>query len=167
MPGITIRKGYAPGSIGRVVAMHGLYYHENWDFGVFFESKVARELSEFLERYDPARDGFWITCSKGRVEGSIAIDGVEADAQGAHLRWFIVSDLLRGQGLGKRLMREAMDFCKDKGFERVYLWTFEGLQVARHLYEKAGFELVEEQKGWGWGTQVNEQRFELLISSRK
>ncbi|MFW6055249.1 MAG: GNAT family N-acetyltransferase, partial [Thermodesulfobacteriota bacterium] len=81
----------------------------------------------------------------------------------AHLRWFIVSDALQGQGLGNRLLDEAMAFCKDMGYRRVYLWTFEGLQAARHLYEKAGFELKEQHPGRGWGTVVNEQRFELLL----
>jgi hypothetical protein len=39
-----------------------------------------------------------------------------------------------------------------------------GLNAARHLYEKAGFSLVEQQAGTQWGTQVNEQRFELRFA---
>ena len=46
---------------------------------------------------------------------------------------------------------------------KVYLWTFEGLDTARHLYEKVGFKLVEEHKGTQWGTEVNEQRFECSL----
>jgi hypothetical protein len=52
-----------------------------------------------------------------------------------------------------------MDFCRRKGYPEVYLWTFEGLGAARHLYEKHGFVLVEEQPGDGWGMTVKEQRF--------
>ncbi|MCF8104401.1 MAG: GNAT family N-acetyltransferase [Desulfohalobiaceae bacterium] len=158
-----IRKGYRPGAIGRVVELHGRYYHQNWNFGLFFEGKVARDLSEFMDRYDEGRDGFWIADRNGRLEGSIAIDGVQAREQGAHLRWFIVSAALQGQGLGNRLLDEAMAFCKNMGYGRVYLWTFEGLQAARHLYEKAGFKLKEQYQGRGWGRQVNEQHFELLL----
>lgn len=61
------------------------------------------------------------------------------------------------------LMNAAMDFCRSSGYERVYLWTFEGLFAARRLYEKAGFELVEERNGRQWGTEVNEQKFELSM----
>ena len=163
MPEIKVQRDYLTGSIGRIIELHGRYYQKNWGFGAFFEIKVARELSEFMERYNNERDGFWTATLDGQVEGSIALDGMDAGGKGGHMRWFIVSDVLRGQGVGNRLMNEAIYFCKRKGYERVYLWTFEGLHAARHLYDKAGFELVEQHKGRQWGTEVNEQRFELLI----
>jgi GNAT superfamily N-acetyltransferase len=57
----------------------------------------------------------------------------------------------------------AISFCRDQGYQRVYLWTFEGLNPARHLYEKNGFMLVEQHEGTQWGTEVHEQRFELQL----
>lgn len=54
----------------------------------------------------------------------------------------------------------SMEHCVAQGFGRVYLWTFEGLETARHLYERHGFRLVHQQAGNQWGKQVNEQRFE-------
>ncbi len=161
MPNVEIVKGYIPGSIGRVAELHGTYYHEHWNFTVFFEAKVATELSEFLTRYDEKRDGFWTASLKGRVKGSITIDGIHAEKEGAHLRWFIVSDVLRGRGIGNQLINKALEFCKNKRYKQVYLWTFDGLNAARHLYEKSGFKLVEEHRGIQWGKEVNEQRFEL------
>ena len=164
MPDIELARGYIPGAIGRVAELHGTYYHAHWGFGLFFEAKVATELAEFLGRYDGARDGFWVASLDGRVEGSITIDGLHAEAEGAHLRWFIMSDALRGRGVGQRLITAAIDFCRSSGYERVYLWTFEGLGAARHLYENAGFRLVEQRSGTQWGTAVNEQRFELRLA---
>jgi GNAT superfamily N-acetyltransferase len=114
-------------------------------------------------RYDEGRDSFWTALLGGRVEGSIAIDGIHAESEEAHLRWFIVSDALRGRGIGHRLMNGAIDFCRNKGYKRVYLWSFEGLDAARHVYEKVGFRLVEEHRGSQWGVEVNEQRFELQL----
>jgi GNAT superfamily N-acetyltransferase len=160
MPGIAIHKGYQPGVIGRIAELHGRYYSANWEFGSFFESKVARELADFVDRYDSERDGFWIATKNGRVQGTIVIDGRDAQTKGAHLRWFIVSKAHRLQGLGSRLMKEAMEFCDAKKYKVTYLWTFEGLDPARHLYEKAGFELVRQYSGRQWGTEVNEQYFE-------
>lgn len=161
MQDVEIIKGYVPGSIGRVAELHGTYYHQHWSFSLFFEARVATGLAEFLGRYDQQRDGFWIAVREGHIEGSIAIDGLHAGDRGAHLRWFIMSDALRGKGIGKQLIDTAIGFCHSTGYKRIYLYTFEGLDTARHLYEKAGFRLAEQQKGSQWGTEVNEQRFEL------
>ena len=163
MDGISIA-GYVPGAIGRVAELHAAYYSKSWNFGLYFEAKVASELSEFLRRFDPATDAFWPARRGGRVEGSIAIDGARASAEGAHLRWFILSDALRGQGIGNRLMREAVDFCRQNAYAQVYLWTFRGLESARHVYEKFGFRLAEELEGEQWGKRVLEQRYVLALA---
>jgi GNAT superfamily N-acetyltransferase len=156
---IAIEWGYRPGSIGRIAQLHSTYYHREWGFGLYFEAKVASELSEFLRRYDEKRDGIWLALVDGTVEGAVVIDGIHAEDRGAHLRWFIVSDRLRGQGVGRRLLDRAIDFCADRGYKQVYLWTFEGLHAARHLYEAAGFRQIEARKGNSWGIEVTEQRF--------
>lgn len=159
----VIVKGYLPGAIGRWVELHGTYYHQDWGFGLFFEARVASDMSEFFSRYDPSRDGCWLLLKAGRVEGGIAIDGIHAETAGAHLRWFIVSPELRGRGFGNRLLEEAISFCRAKRYPKIYLHTFEGLHAARHLYEKLGFRRVMEAEGTRWGTRVIEQRFELIF----
>jgi GNAT superfamily N-acetyltransferase len=165
MSEIIMTEGYIPGSIGRIAELHGTYYHDHWGFGLFFEAMVAIDLSDFLNRYDRNRDGFWTVSLDGRIEGHITIDGIHADTQGAHLRYFIVSDVLRSKGVGNRLITTAVDFCKMKGFRQIYLWTFEGLAPARHLYDKMGFRLVEQRRGTQWGVEVNEQRLELQLDT--
>jgi RimJ/RimL family protein N-acetyltransferase len=160
---LAIHKGYLPGCIGRVAELHARYYHQLVGFGVAFEAKVARELAQFCEQYDGYRDGLWLALGNDVVEGSIAIDGSHADQDGAHLRWFITSNGVRGTGVGTTLLSAAMQFCQSQRYERVYLWTFEGLAAARHLYEKVGFRFVHQQRGRQWGREVDEQRFELLI----
>jgi GNAT superfamily N-acetyltransferase len=161
LPEISIDTGYIPGSIGRISELHGTYYHNHWGFGLYFEAKVATELSEFFRRYDKKRDGIWMAAVNGRIEGSVAIDGVDAEKEGAHLRWFIVSDVLRGKGAGRKLINRAVGFCRNRGYKTIYLWTFEGLHAARHLYEDVGFKLIKQQYGVQWGVTVNEQYFEL------
>ena len=56
-----------------------------------------------------------------------------------------------------------MDFCAAKGYQRVYLNTFAGLDAAKHLYEKFVFTLVHQQTGRHWGGEVTEQRFEKQV----
>ncbi|MFH1154853.1 MAG: GNAT family N-acetyltransferase [Pseudomonadota bacterium] len=152
--------GYVPGIIGRMAELHGRYYAANWNFGSFFEAKVATGLSDFIARYNIDKDCIWSVVSGGRIQGGMAIDGTNESPGVAHLRWFIMSESIRGMGAGNLLMEQAMEFCRLKGYRTVYLWTFQGLIPARHLYEKFGFRQVEELSGDQWGTVVVEQRFE-------
>lgn len=62
----VIFKGYIPGVIGRVVELHAEYYQKNWGFGIFFEIKVAFEMSEFFSRFDRNRPTFSISLASGR-----------------------------------------------------------------------------------------------------
>ena len=162
--GAEIRSGYLPGAIGRIVELHGTYYASHWGFGAFFEARMARELAGFVDRFDPKRDGLWTAAVGGRIAGSIAIDGSHGDDGGAHLRWFILDPSLHGQGTGRRLLGEAVGFCRRSGHRNVSLWTFSGLDAARQLYEQAGFRLAEERRGAQWGIEVTEQRFELCLT---
>lgn len=156
--------GYTPGIIGRVAELHASYYSREWNFGQYFEAKVATELSNFIGRYDESQDCIWSLIINGSIEGSITIDCSSEESKVAHLRWFIISDKTKGTGAGNHLMKEAIDFCNLLSLKKVYLWTFQGLEPAKHLYQKFGFDLVEEFKGTQWGTTVTEQRYELEIS---
>lgn len=155
--------GYRPGAIGKIAELHGTYYSKHWKLGLFFEARVATEMSEFLSRMNEAYDGFWLARKDGEILGSIAVDGSKRDTEGAHLRWFIVAEKHQGLGIGNKLLRKAVEFCKERKFKRVFLWTFAGLDAARHLYEKFGFALSLEQKGNQWGATVMEQTFELVL----
>ncbi len=160
MSRFRIVSGPLPGVAERIVAMHDSYYGAHWGFGPAFTRKNAAELADLLGRFDPDHDGLWTAQVNGRVEGSVVVDGSHAGAEGAHLRWFLVGDALRGCGAGSQLLRDALAFCRGCGFDSIYLWTFAGLDAARRLYEASGFVLTEEHSGMRWGTEVMEQRME-------
>ena len=155
--------GYVPGAIGRVTELHGTYYHQHWDLGLYFEAKVATEFAAFLSRFNPESDGAWFARVDGQIVGAIIIDG--NDPEDPRLRWFILDPAYQGCGIGNRLMQAAMDFCRKAGFRRVYLTTFAGLDTARHLYEKHGFHLYHEEDGTHLtgSSALVEQKFELLL----
>ncbi len=160
---LNTKTGYIPGIIGRVAELHARYYSENWNFGHVFEAKVATELSSFIKNYDDSCDRIWSLILNDEIEGSITIIGSSTEGKVAHLRWFIISEKLRGKGAGNFLMKQALSFCREVEFERIYLWTFQGLISAHHIYEKYGFQLTEENPGNSWGITVTEQRFELIL----
>ncbi|GAB3629989.1 MarR family transcriptional regulator [Pandoraea terrae] len=157
-----ILEGYQPGCIGDVASLHARFYSEHWGFGAFFEKKVATELAEFVGTLPADGKALWLYAENGRSLASLAIDG-DHETGIAHLRWFIVDDSLRGSGVGRQLMSHAMKFV-DEQFSETYLWTFKGLDAARHLYESFGFQLMDESEGAQWGTKVIEQRFSRCLA---
>jgi GNAT superfamily N-acetyltransferase len=57
--------------------------------------------------------------------GALSIEGprVEQHNDAARLRFFILDEALRGRGLGRRMMHEAMQFCRTRGYRCAYLTT--------------------------------------------
>lgn len=149
-----------PGVLSASVALQTQYYARDHAFGVYFETGRVADVAAFLARYDAARDGVWAVVDKGAVLGTLIIDGGSCDdADCAQLRWFILADSLQGKGMGRHMMRAAMDFCAQR-YARVQLGTFSALQAARHLYESFGFRKIYEMPSTEWGPEVLEQHWE-------
>jgi GNAT superfamily N-acetyltransferase len=150
--------GWMPGAIGRIALLHSRHYAASHGFGLAFEARVATELSEFLGRFEPERDHFVTVLLDGEVEGSIAVDGA---GDPARLRWFILSEKLRGHGLGRGMLTAAVDAARAAGHRHLVLSTLSGLDAADHLYRGAGFRLLQEHAGAHWGTAATEREFAL------
>jgi GNAT superfamily N-acetyltransferase len=133
MENLTVT-GYYPGAIGDITRCHAVYYYENWGFDLSFEAQVGSELSELMTRFREDRDGLWVAKRDGQFVGSVVIDGGGSPEEGARLRWFITQTPYQGTGIGKRLLDAAVLFCNMVQHERVFLWTFEGLDAAKALY---------------------------------
>ena len=157
---LEIHQGYCPSVIASVVGLHASYYATNYGFGAVFERKVASEMSEFMGRVENPMNTIFSAFVGETLLGSVSLDGEDLEEGVSHLRWFIVSPESQGLGIGNQLLEKATSFVDATGFERTRLWTFKGLDAARHLYEKHGFELVREHRGKQWGTEVIEQEFE-------
>jgi GNAT superfamily N-acetyltransferase len=156
-------RGYHPGVIGKIIELHAVYYHTFWGFDVSFETQEGRELCEFMSRFDPMNDGLWAVYGDGRFAGAVAIDGALRETDGARLRWLIVAPDFQGLGIGQALVRKAVEFSRSAGHHKIFLWTFQGLNAARHVYESEGFALVQEYPIEQWGSTIREQKFELIL----
>ncbi|MEM9363284.1 MAG: GNAT family N-acetyltransferase [Bacteroidota bacterium] len=63
------------------------------------------------------------------------------------LQKMYVSKKARGQGVAQKLMDACMDTAKDFGFESCYLETMPYMTAAHRLYEKSGFEFIDDRLG--------------------
>lgn len=156
---------HKPGDPGYVAYRHGVLYAAEYGFDLHFDEYVMKTLVEFLADFNAERDVLLLAEHDDRIVGSIGVVG--RDSGLAQLRWFLVEPEHRGRGLGKLLMERALTFCREKSFRGVYLWTFEALGAARHLYQRSGFQPTERQESNAWGRRIIEERWELILRPEK
>ena len=157
---ITIRHTLASGDADRIIRLHVDLYSKEYGFDASFGTHVAKPLAEFIAS-NSERERIWLLESDHDLLGCIAI--VKHSDSEAQLRWFLLHPSLRGRGLGDQLAAEAIQFCRDCAYERVFLWTVNLLEVAAKVYRKHGFIITEEQTHTIWGCALTEQRYDLVL----
>lgn len=161
---ITIRTDLGSGDLGYITYLHGILYKQEYGYGISFEAYVAKGLAEFFQQYDPSRNRVWVCEDDGRIIGSlILMDRGKA----AQLRYFLIHPKDRGIGLGKKLLKQYMDFLHHCGYQSSYLWTTHELETAAYLYQSVGFVLAEEKESTAFGKQLFERKYELTVAIPK
>ena len=158
-PTIKIVTGYIPGLLGRTLEMHATYYSALVGWGQKFEADLGTGISDLIRRLDNPLNQAWSVVRttpynhpKERIEGVIFVDGEKQGEEGvARIRAFILDESVRGLGLGKRLVEEAMRFVRETGFRECRLQTMRILTPAIRLYEREGFVEVGEEWETHWG----------------
>lgn len=156
-----IRHELRPGDLGMVVHLHGLIYAREHGLDTTFEPYVAEPLAHCV-RTGSGR--LWIAEDEtAHMLGSIAM--VDVGEHVGQLRWFLLVPEARGIGLGRRLLETALAYARDRGFLRIFLWSFADLIDARRLYERAGFRVSERRTGYVWGAQRTELCMEMELAA--
>ncbi|HTH73863.1 MAG TPA: bifunctional helix-turn-helix transcriptional regulator/GNAT family N-acetyltransferase [Trinickia sp.] len=141
-----------PGEMGWIVHRQSVLYAQEYGWNAEYEALVAEIVAKFIREFDPKRERCWIAEKDGKVVGSVFI--VRQDESTAKLRLLYVEPSARGLGIGRRLVDECLRFAKSVGYKRIVLWTNSVLADARKIYEKAGFELMEEAPHHSFGKDL-------------
>ena len=163
----TIRRELRPGDLGAIVAHHGRLYAREYGVDETFEAGVAATIAAAAKREFPRpTEGIWIAELGGRHAGSL---GLTDEGSGlAAIRWVVLDAELRGRGLGRRLIGEAVAKARDEGFEVIGLETFSELRAAAHIYRSHGFEVQWAETGPRWGRdELTYQRYELDLRAAR
>lgn len=152
---------YQPEDLEHIIQKHKELYEMEYGFGPQFVEYVEKNIYQFNESYDANRENIWVVEINQKLVGLIAI--VKVDDYTAQLRWFLVDPEMRGKRLGHELMETVMDFCQEKQYKQVMLWTISVLDAARHLYQKYGFTLKETKQNHTWANKLTEERWDLYI----
>ncbi|GGU34351.1 GNAT family N-acetyltransferase [Lentzea flava] len=149
---MLIRPLGRPGDLGWVVQAHGELYaaEHNWDAS--FEALVAKIVGDYAADHDDTREAAWIAELDGERVGCVFC--MREDDTTAKLRVLLVHPKARGHGAGNQLVDTCVKFARDAGYERMVLWTVDGLTSARKIYEAHGFELIEKTPQHSFGHDV-------------
>lgn len=145
---IVVLRQHRPGDMGWITERNAVYYAEALDFEDDFEAIVGEVTAQFLRGFRPGKERCWIAeIGSERVGAVFCVRDADPNSDSdrvARLRLLLVEPRARGMGLGRRLVSECVEFARSSGYEKLVLWTRNVLVAARHLYQEAGFVLVEE-----------------------
>ncbi|MBC8280530.1 MAG: GNAT family N-acetyltransferase [Chloroflexi bacterium] len=115
------------------------------EFRRYVNHSLKDDMADIPAQYLASpRSNFWVAESAGLVVGMVAIQPGEA-AEEAELRRMSVSPLVRRQGVGRRLLETAEDFCRDQGYRRICLSSVDLLAPALEMYLRFGYTTVKEE----------------------
>jgi len=157
-----IRRKLRDGDAEAIAELHRRVYCAEYQRNEAFVAAVAGSVERAVARGWPqAGGGAWLVEAGGRVVGSL---GLTDEGQGVgQIRWVVFEPALRGQGLGRRLLGEALDAARAAGMHKLQLETFSALKAAGHLYRDAGFRVVWERERTDWGPSITYQGYELTL----
>jgi DNA-binding MarR family transcriptional regulator/GNAT superfamily N-acetyltransferase len=131
------------GDHGWVLERHAHLYPPGPGWGEPFVALVARVIAEYLDDPDADHERAWIAELDGQRAGGVYC--VRKSDEVAQLRLLFVDDWARGHGLGRRLVDRCIRFARQRGYQRMVLWTNNSLASARRIYDAAGFVQTNEE----------------------
>jgi DNA-binding MarR family transcriptional regulator/GNAT superfamily N-acetyltransferase len=165
IPPRFVLRPHRPGDMGWVVYREGALYAQEFGFDHTFEALAARIVADFLTEFDATRERCWIAEVNGQNVGHIFLVKHPTEPSTAKLRLLLVEPSARGLKLGSALVEECVNFASSVGYKKITLWTQSILVAARHIYQKAGFRLVDEQANFQFGKDLLSQTWELDLTN--
>ncbi|MBB5917897.1 DNA-binding MarR family transcriptional regulator/GNAT superfamily N-acetyltransferase [Nocardia transvalensis] len=141
-----------PGDYGWAIQRNAALYAAEYGWDADYETLVTRIVADYLETREPQAERAWIADRDGEPVGCVFC--VREDDTTARLRLLLVDPSARGLGVGSALVEECLRFATAAGYRSMVLWTNDVLTSARHIYERAGFELVDSEPHHSFGKDL-------------
>lgn len=150
-----------PGEFGIIAAQNTEFYMNEVGLDSAFELFILENMVKFMKNREKEKAEGWVVDHNGSVVGFIGVD--REDDKTARIVGLLLQPEFRKMGLARRLMDQALAFCRENLYHRVYLWSFPVLRDARRLYEFYGFSPTDEQTRTTWGKEVAVERWDYIL----
>ena len=85
-------------------------------------------------------------CNESGITGHLILRYVGGDHRILRIGFVIVDDKKRGQGLGKEMIKLAVDYAfRIAGAEKITIGVFENNKSAYYCYKSAGFRITQQE----------------------
>lgn len=102
------------------------------------------DLGRFSEIYHSEGNKYWVAeDANGGIVGGVGIGKLDGVSDVCELQKMYCLAKARGTGVAHKLMDTALEYASQY-YQRCYLETLENMIAAQKLYEKYGFERLDE-----------------------
>jgi N-acetylglutamate synthase-like GNAT family acetyltransferase len=150
-----------PGEFSWLILRHMQTVAADYGWDARYEGHLMEIGARVLIHLDRSCERFWVAEKDGEVVGCVGI--VREDEATARLRMMYLEPSARGLGLGRRLVDTCIEFCREKGYAAIVLWTLGVLETARSLYASAGFRMVSSEPWDGIGPVEQDETWRLEL----
>lgn len=113
--------------------------------GTAYEDKATDQL---FETYEKEKAAYFVLEYQGKIVGGAGIAQLDNyDGNICELQKMYFLPIVRGKGLGTKLISICLEKAKNYGFENCYLETLPYMKDAVKLYKKYGFSNLEKPIG--------------------
>lgn len=103
------------------------------------------EVIAMSQHYEDSRSSIYLVAIiEESIVGGSGVAAFNGSKEICELRKLFLLPESRGLGLGKKLTESCLDYAKSKGYQKCYLDTLTSMKSAISLYEKLGFEHLDE-----------------------
>ena len=106
------------------------------------------QLDFMFETYDKPKSIYFVVEENNKIIGGAGVSQLDnSDENICELQKMYFLKEARGKGIGYEMILKCLEKAKEFGYDKCYLETLPNMLAAQKLYQKVGFQYLEEPLG--------------------
>ena len=147
-----------------VLAVHEAVFAEYE--GCVYEPAEMPELARPATSFAAMHGRFWVVERAGVIVGCVGMAPDHDDETLVELKKLYLLSNLRGRGLGRTLISLVEDEARQRGIDRIHLWSDTRFTIAHGVYARCGYTRLPETRELHDLSFTVEYHFAKTLTSR-